>query len=327
MSEIVCRFPARLHFGLLDMNGSEGRVDGGIGLAIQDPATELAAAHADRVAVTGADDSLLQERLERGLRKVCALAELPGVRLDIRSKPPAHSGFGSATQILVGAAKAVTILAGRPRPAAALARVMRRGGTSGIGTAALDGGGFIVDGGHAFGTRPGAKRAFAPSRASDEAHPPPVLARTPFPEDWQILISVPRGLDIDGKRELEIFERECPVPDADVARMCRILLMRILPALAERDLEAFGAGLEDYQNYGFKQAELRTQTESVRGALAYLRELGAKGAGMSSWGPCVYAFGLDLADTRRAMQDWLERNGGGSVFVTRADNVGHRTLL
>ena len=29
--------PSRLHLGLIDMNGSYGRLDGGIGLTIQDP--------------------------------------------------------------------------------------------------------------------------------------------------------------------------------------------------------------------------------------------------------------------------------------------------
>ena len=29
--------PSRLHLGLIDMNGSYGRLDGGIGLTIQEP--------------------------------------------------------------------------------------------------------------------------------------------------------------------------------------------------------------------------------------------------------------------------------------------------
>jgi hypothetical protein len=36
MNRIVIQTPARLHFGLLDLNGSLGRIDGGIGLALEE---------------------------------------------------------------------------------------------------------------------------------------------------------------------------------------------------------------------------------------------------------------------------------------------------
>ena len=42
-------------------------------------------------------------------------------------------------------------LHGRQLTTRELARLMGRGGTSGIGTAAFDHGGFIIDGGHRFG--------------------------------------------------------------------------------------------------------------------------------------------------------------------------------
>ncbi len=327
MSDIVCRLPARLHFGLLDMNGSLGRVDGGIGLAIQEPATVLVADHAAAVAVQGIRDPSLRERLETGLRTVCECLELPGVSLSVRQSPSAHSGFGSATQILVGAARTVSLLAQNPRPALTLARMMGRGGTSGIGTAAIEGGGFILDGGHAFRTGPGSKQAYMPSRAAQDSCPPPVLVQVPFPPEWQILICVPPGLDIDGKRELEIFAQECPVPDSEVDRMCRIALMQMLPAIAERDLARFCHSMEAYQALGFKQAEVRTQTAMVHSAMAHMRDIGGQGVGMSSWGPAIFAFGTDLEALKANMQKWLLDQGGGDIFITQADNVGHRMLL
>lgn len=327
MADIVCRFPARLHFGLLDMNGSMGRVDGGIGLAIQDPATVLAASTAPGISVHGLEDNSMQERLEEGLQKVCKLLDLPGVALTVRKLPPAHSGFGSATQVLVGAAKTVALLAHDPQSANRLARVVGRGGTSGIGTAAIDGGGFILDGGHSFRTGLGSKQDFSPSRASQDSCPPPVLCQVPFPMDWQVLICVPPGLDIGGKRELQLFADECPVLESEVERMCRILLLQILPSLADRNLPLFCASLEAYQNLGFKQAEIRTQQQSVRSAMRHLKKIGGQGVGMSSWGPAIFAFGTDLKALATCMRKWLQDNGGGDVFVTQADNVGHRMLL
>ncbi len=327
MPEIVCRLPARLHFGLLDMNGSLGRVDGGIGLAIKEPATIISGDLASGISATGISDPLLQERLERGLHKVCKHLGLRGVSLQIRQLPTAHSGFGSATQVLVGAAKTVTLLARNPQSASTLARLMGRGGTSGIGTAVIEGGGFILDGGHSFRAGPGSKENFTPSRATCDPTPPPVFVQMPFPETWQILICVPTGLDIDGKRELELFTEECPVPDREVDRMCRILLTQLLPAIAENNLLLFCESVEAYQGLGFKKAEIRTQTKTVCSAMNFMKENGGQGVGMSSWGPAIFAFGTELTALRTKMQEWLQVQGGGEVFVTNADNTGHRMLL
>lgn len=327
MKRIVCQFPARLHFGLLDMNGSLGRVDGGIGLAIEQPATVLEAIHASRIQVPASLDPPLQERLQWGLEAVCRHLQLPGVEIRVLQRPMPHSGFGSATQLLVGAAKAVSLLAQHPLPAPELARLMGRGGTSGIGTAAIDGGGFILDGGHAFQRGPLSKQGFVPSGAAQASVPPPVLMQVPFPREWQILICRVQGLDISGKREVDLFARECPVPDSDVACMSRILLAQILPALAERDLAQFCTGLEDYQRHGFKTAEIRTQADTVRACMAFLRQAGGQGVGMSSWGPVVYAIGQDLQPLQQEMEQWMQQHGGGEAFTTRADNTGHRILL
>lgn len=327
MERIVCQFPARLHFGLLDMNGSLGRVDGGIGLAIAQPATVLEAVRADAVRVRGVMEASLRERLRQGLPIVCARLGLPGAQVTVHQAPPPHSGFGSATQTLVGAAKTVSLLAGRSMASTRLAHLMGRGGTSGIGSAVIDGGGFIVDGGHAFRRGRGAKTGFAPSGASETFSPPPVLMQRPFPAPWRILVCCPQGLDISGKQEADLFARVCPVPDDQVARMSRILLSQILPALAEEDLDAFGRGLEAYQGLGFKQAEIRSQTPTVRACMERLRTRGGQGVGMSSWGPTVFALGRDLEALQQDMQAWLRARGGGEAFVTAADNAGCRILL
>ncbi len=309
------------------MNGSLGRVDGGIGLAIQHPPTIIEAVAASGIHVPAGLETSLQERLAAGMETVCRHLQVPGVDIRILQMPPAHSGFGSATQILVGAAKTVALLAGKSASSAQLARLVGRGGTSGIGTAAVDGGGFILDGGHGFRRGPDSKQDYAPSSASRTSPPPPVLLQIPFPREWELLICYTRGLDISGKREIALFADECPVPDEHVAIMSRILLTRILPAILERDLETFCTGIETYQQYGFKVAEIQSQTASVRAIMAFLRAQGAQGVGMSSWGPVVFAFGQNLGGLQAKVQAWLDRHEGGEVFVTQADNAGHRVLL
>ncbi len=309
------------------MNGSLGRVDGGIGLAIQYPPTIIEAATAANIQVQEELEPSLRSRLASSLEQVCQHFQMPGVAVRVLQMPPSHSGFGSATQVLVGAAKTVAWLAGKPTSSVQLAHMVGRGGTSGIGTAAVDGGGFILDGGHSFRCGPDSKQGYAPSSASHTSAPPPILMQIPFPQDWELLICRPQGLDISGKQEITLFANECPVPEEDVAIMSRLLLTRILPAILERDLESFCTGIEAYQQYGFKVAEIQSQTESVRAMMAFLRSQGAQGVGMSSWGPVIFAFGYDLASLKEQGRNWLKQRGGGEIFITRADNVGHRVLL
>ena len=48
MESLVISTPARLHFGLIDMNGKIGRIDGGVGLALDSPHTLIEAKKAEK---------------------------------------------------------------------------------------------------------------------------------------------------------------------------------------------------------------------------------------------------------------------------------------
>ena len=63
----------------------------------------------------------------------------------------------------------------------------------------------------------------------------------PFPEDWSILIVQPPGpRGRHGLDELQAFNELPPLPDRVTERLCRLVLLGILPAVVERDLPAFG---------------------------------------------------------------------------------------
>jgi beta-ribofuranosylaminobenzene 5'-phosphate synthase len=156
--------------------------------------------------------------------------------------------------------------------------------------------------------------------------PPPVLVRCDFP-DWDILIVVPLGGGASGLREVALFKIVCPIPIEQVQRMCHLLLMQMMPAVVEEDLESFGQSMEDFQRLGFKMFELRAQTQLLMDCLAFLRENGAIGLGMSSWGPAVYAFGEDLSSLHGQARQWLDSHGGGAAVLTKANNEGMRAIL
>ena len=67
-----------------------------------------------------------------------------------------------------------------------MAKIVGRGGTSGIGVESFENGGFIIDGGHKRVEKP----SFLPSSASP-ATPPPIIARYNFPLDWKIILAIP----------------------------------------------------------------------------------------------------------------------------------------
>ena len=320
---VIVRTPSRIHLTLLDMNGVLGRVDGGIGIALEDPAVHLEAQASSSLEVH-CDDVQTAALVRRCAETVLTAIHAGGsVSITVREYFPAHRGLGSGSQVALATARACCELFGTTLSLAELARMAGRGGTSGIGSAAFDHGGFIVDGGHRFG--PGCeKTGFAPSSASKGIRPPPVLMRHDFPEDWHILLATPALTEgASGMREQEIFRTCCPVPLEEIRTLCHEVLMRMLPGIVEKDLDLFGMSVNAIQDLGFKKIELSYQPHEVTKLLDTMREAGAAGAGMSSFGPTLYAIGdTGLQDIEHAVQSYLKEIGGGTTLITSARNRG-----
>jgi beta-ribofuranosylaminobenzene 5'-phosphate synthase len=320
---VIVRTPSRVHVTLIDMHGGSGRVDGGIGIALDEPAVLLEAELAPALAVSGGD-ATVQERIRRIAADVLQKLGAGGsVAITVRSHYPAHVGLGSGSQLALAVARAIAELHGRHLPVKELARLVGRGGTSGIGTAAFEYGGFIVDGGHTFGAG-GEKTAFRPSAASRGVSPPPIIARHDFPSDWRILLAIPNvPAGASGNIETDIFRAHCPVPLDEVRALSHEILMRMLPGIASRDLDLFGSSINAVQGLGFKKVELSLQPPQVTGLLPVLRNAGAAGAGLSSFGPAVYAIGdTGMNAIEQAARSFMKESGGGSTRVTTARNSG-----
>jgi beta-ribofuranosylaminobenzene 5'-phosphate synthase len=325
MERVTLSTPARLHFGLLDLNGEIGRIDGGVGLALESPHTLIEAERAEAMTAECKDEPEITQRVVAAMEAVRSHLGIGGAHISIRERPLAHVGLGSATQTLLGAAYALCRLYGVQKNAFELARLVGRGGTSGIGVEAVRSGGFILDGGHSFRRGGNSKNEYTPSGASAGIEPPPVLARYDFP-DWDVLVAVPLGEGASGLREVTIFKVVCPIPLEQVRQMCHILLMQMMPAVLEGDLEMFGRAMEDFQTLGFKVFELRAQTQLLYDCMKFLKEHGGTGVGMSSWGPALYAFGRDLSELHGRAREWLDAHGGGEAVLTKANNTGMRLV-
>lgn len=319
-ARVIVEAPARIHMGLIDMNGSSGRVDGGIGLSVEEPTVVVEAKRSDEIIIRG--DAENSGRLQKTAENVLgALGVQGGAEITLHRSYPGHIGLGSGTQLSLATARAVCELY-RPLPVRDIAAIAGRGGTSGIGTAVFESGGFVLDGGHRFGPS-GEKSDFRPSSVSDGVRPAPVLFRHPFPGDWQILLAtpaIPEG--VSGKAEVDIFRQYCPVPVGEVQALCHTILMQMLPGIIEKDLDLFGKAVNAIQDLGLKKVEHRLQPPLIHDLVAALRTTDAAGVGLSSFGPTVYAIGdTGMQDSLRAAEEAMAETGG-SALLTHARNHG-----
>ncbi len=303
--------PARLHFGVLDLRGDLGRRFGGIGAAVPAPSLLLEARRAVALGAEGPD----AERALEFARRFAAYHGLDArVHFCLRRAIPAHAGLGSGTQLALAVARATAELYGLPTDVATLARAVDRGRRSGVGTWTFAYGGFVLEGG----------------RKSDEAAIAPLLARLPIPASWRCVVAVPRGKPgLAADEEAAAFARLPAPPARDVARVAHLVLLQLLPAVAEGDLASFGGALTEVQRITggwFAPAQGGVFAPGATGELVErLREWGAVGVGQSSWGPAVYGI-VGEADAARALAERVRAvlEPGGAVYEGGFSATGAR---
>jgi beta-ribofuranosylaminobenzene 5'-phosphate synthase len=297
--------PSRIHISLLDMNGSLGRVDGGVGLALRTPSTVVEVRKGE--GYPGELDYLIK-----------MLPFRKGFSVSVKRRIPAHVGLGSETQLRLSVAAALHEFFGRKWNIEKLARMVHRGGTSGIGVGAFRNGGFILDGGHYFGCGQ-EKDSFLPSRAS-KAMPAPIIASLPFP-NWDIVLAIPdAGKGLSGESEKAFFEMHCPIPEREVEKISRIVLAQMLPAVVLHDIRMFGTGIDAVKRLGFKSREIEIQPDVVHNLIHDFEKVGY-GVSVSSFGPTVFAFS-DNREKTEEMKKIFHQNYKGTFIKTKAQNRG-----
>ncbi|MBD3190109.1 MAG: hypothetical protein GF308_05675 [Candidatus Heimdallarchaeota archaeon] len=299
--QIKIQTPCRLHFSLIDLNGNLGRINGGIGVALDEPGW----------IIQGFDQTIendrnfpISKKALAGIRKFDRYfgTDSQNFSFQILESIPAHVGLGSHTQFLLAIGLMLTRFHGISASIREIAKAVERGGTSGIGVAAFEAGGIIVDGGHSFG--PGKqKESFLPSSVS-KAPPPPVIFRNYPPKNWKFIVFRPNiRKGASGSEEVNLFKTECPIPEEDVEKLSRLILMKILPAIVERDIITFGEGLNElqtkFQRFGFER-----YGDFIEDLLEQLRRTNhVFGAGISSFGPTIFA----LTDSKAHALETIEK--------------------
>ena len=280
---------ARLHFGLLDLGGTLGRLFGGIGAAAPAPTLLVSARPAATLEFSGDDAAGRAAGFARRFladERVAARLPACGARICVHRSLPSHAGLGSGTQLALAVARALAELHDLDVDTAGLAQAVGRARRSAIGTWTFAGGGLVLEGG----------------RKPDGNGVAPLLARLPFPPAWRCVVAVPDSAPgMNGGAEDAAFEQLPPPPGQDAARVAHLALMGLMPALAEADLATFGEALTAIQAINgrwFASVQGGTFAPGPSEELVRrMTEWGAAGVGQSSWGPTVYGIveGADCA--------------------------------
>jgi beta-ribofuranosylaminobenzene 5'-phosphate synthase len=298
---------ARLHFGLLDLGGALGRRFGGIGTAAPGPTLLVSARRAETLQIAGDDTGRTEEFAARFLANGEAAGRdaAHGARITVHRSLAAHAGLGSGTQLALAVGQALAELRGLTISASELARAVGRARRSAIGTWTFAGGGLVVEGGHR-------------SRGDCVA---PLLARLPFPPAWHCVVAVPdSAAGMNGGAEEAAFAALPSPPASDAERVAHLVLMALLPAVAEADLGTFGSALTAIQAINgrwFASAQGGTFAPGPSEELVRrMTEWGAAGVGQSSWGPTVYGI-VDGGDASARLADRVR------TMLTTAGVTGH----
>jgi beta-RFAP synthase len=318
---------ARLHFGFIDPDGSSGRKFGSIGLAIDQPTVIIEATPADRLSVVGQEQGRVLALTRRFLRHYKLHH---GVHIAVKTTIPAHAGLGSGTQLALSVAAALARLFAIDADVRELAAVMGRGGRSGIGIAAFERGGFVVDAGRRVSTGRTVESGLKHTKTRTVEPVPPTIVRYPFPKEWTFVVAIPRvAHGLTGAKEVRAFHRLAGHPAAAAGRLSRILLMQMLPSVLERDPVVFGKSLTQIQQIvgaWFRPVQGGTfATREGATLVKAMSQAGALGVGQSSWGPTVYGLAKDqemATSIMDKMREIVSAKIDADILPARAFNRG-----
>ncbi len=307
--------PARLHMGFIDLSGSLGRHFGSIGVALNEISTRLTITEAEQLSVKGPSAA----RAEKCLLDLCQRLQVSDhLKVEISDAIPEHVGLGSGTQMSLAIGSALNSFYDLGLTVRDIAQLTDRGMRSGIGIAVFEQGGLVVDGGRGAETKT-----------------PPVVSHLDIPEQWRfILVFDSRGQGLHGEQEIEAFKELPDFPQQEAARLCYLLLMQGLPAVAEDNIQLFGDVITALQqsvgeHFASVQGDIFTSPE-VAEAMHWLQQQGCVAIGQTSWGPTGFC-AVDDAEKAEKLLIEMEkkfahlnhlsfaltsaRNSGGNVFM------------
>jgi beta-RFAP synthase len=318
---VIVQTTSRLHFGLFCPGGAAGSTDGveaarrfgGAGLMIEQPGIRLSASPAKGWSATGPLAERVLAFAQRFADSVAAgSAGATPCAFRVEEAAPEHAGLGTGTQLALAVGQGLASVWGLRLSVAEIATRVGRGERSALGVHGFAQGGFLVEGGQ--------------SRSATLA---PLVAHCAAPSKWRVLLVRPVGVTgthgVAERAAMAGLRGSSSTTDA----LCRLVLLGMLPAIAEADVDSFGDALFEFNvRAGEPFAAVQGGTYSsnaVAEIVAFLRGEQLRGVGQSSWGPTVFAVvgGEDraLELMRRVRQRFGE---ACDIVLTRAAATGAR---
>jgi beta-RFAP synthase len=287
---------------------------GGLGVGIDHPNVIVEAEQSENFSITGQETEIANVLARRFFSAYPVQAN---VHINVKQAIPAHVGLGSGTQFSLAIAVALAKLFNVKASTQELTVVMGRARRTGVGTAIFEKGGFVVDGGKKV------------NDCTGPAKFPPLIYRQPFPKEWRFIVAVPNlNKGLANSEEASAFTKLRKMSAEEAGKICRLTMLKLLPALAEHDIESFGDALTKIQVISgeyFAQAQGGTYSSPAAAeCIEFMKKIGAYGVGQSSWGPALYGV-VKQEEAQQALikvKAYLSKNVGGQVFVAEANNRG-----
>jgi beta-ribofuranosylaminobenzene 5'-phosphate synthase len=312
-SKITVTAPAHLHTGNFDMTGELGRLYGTVGFAVDMP-LEIEVSKTKDVKAEDEAAFLFASRFVDAYK-------LAGAEVKVKKTIPKFVGMGYHTTLALSIGSALAKLYGLKLTTEEIALTMKRGAITSIGVHAFKVGGFIVEGGFRVDQR--------------EKMIPPMIFRQNMPDKWQFVIAIAKEPQekIVKMREQEdqILRNLKLMPKETSDMLSRLVLVKIIPSMVEKDLKSFGEGLTAFNSelgkFWNEYQCGRTYCHPVVEEAIKIILKRSTCACQTSWGPTCYGLvdkNKEAQALSKELKEYLTNNGGGDVHVVKADNVGAR---
>ncbi len=303
--------PAHLHTGNFDMTGDLGRLYGTVGFAV-DRCLEIEVTKTDEVKANDDAAYLFTKRFAETF-------DLAGAEVKVKKAIPKFVGMGYHTTLALSIGSAMAKLYGLKLTAEEIALAMKRGAITSLGVHAFKVGGFIVEGGFRIKER--------------EKMIPPLIFHQDIPSNWHFVIAIanePQEKIVKMRENEDHILRNLKLMPKETSDMLsRIVLVKIIPSIVENDLKSFGEGLTAFNSelgkFWNEYQCGRTYCHPVVEEAIKIMLRRSTCACQTSWGPTIYGIVDRLSEAEtlsKELNAYLAKNGGGEVFITKANNVG-----
>ncbi|NPA71064.1 MAG: GHMP kinase [Crenarchaeota archaeon] len=312
---VLIRAPSHVHLGNFDLNGELGRLFGTIGFALEEPHLQVNVEESNDIIIEGPYRDILHEVV----KKCIEIFNIGGLKVKIEKTYKRGVGLGLTTSLVLSVVYAASRIVGEDIDIIQLAPLFGRGLVSALGTYAFKLGGMIIDAGF---------------RIDSFGKVPPLIYRGEIPQKWYFIVAVPkkipeRVVEIK-KRESEILKNLPKMSPEVSGRLCRIVLVQLIPSVEEEDIETFGKALTEFSKiageYWSPFQEGTYCTREVERGIRIMLEEGCTGAAQSCWGPTFYGVTDSYKTCERVKKRLREELDIEEIYITHVDNTGARIL-